>query len=963
MKYRFPLLRAHVVFAASLFLCLSLQSVHAQVAADETSFLPNELLVMVDLEVDHEKIWASLSEVASFDIVSIPSPSTGIYQLVVAASDWPLALDRFAAHPHVRAVQLNHTVAERETVPNDPNFGQQWHHVQSGDHDIDSDLAWDITTGGTAGNGARVVVAVLEGGGSNYNHVDLIDNHWVNTLEIEGNGIDDDENGYIDDYDGWNSGSNDDNIAAGGHGTSVSGMIGATGDNGIGGAGVNWDVEIMQIDMPNGLSEANVIASYEYPKVMRDFYNETQGSKGAFVVATNASWGIDQANPANYPVWCAYYDELGASGILNCGATTNQNLNVDAVGDMPTACSSDYMVSVTATNSSDVRTFSGYGVTTIDLAAPGDQVYLPSGSSGYGNTSGTSFASPCVAGAIALIYSVPCPELAELAVSNPQGAADLVLGYLYEGTDLVSNLVTEVVTGGRLNVANSVELALASCGPIECEIQAFEGEAYCVFDTTTNAVNTMLDLTATFSNFLCEGQILCYRDTADSDWTCGLTEMLGLELSSGNTVTMGGLNANSVYEVYFALDSLVSDTLFIETPDCLALIPGCMDELANNYAAEATIDDGSCEFPCMNIVLTITTDCWPEEVGWSIIDSNGEEVVGVAPDTYEEEGTDEVWEGCVPLGCHTLSITDAYGDGLNGSVWGSCEVDGNYALTTVEGAIIVSMGEPDFGSEIEHPFCLPVVVGCNEEGACNYDAEANANDGSCFAPGDLCDDGDELTILDVIGEDCLCAGVDEVVGCLDDQACNYSEEANSDDGSCTYVGQGVISGPTDPMSGTTQAYSYDGPAEHAYVWTVSQGAFVGAFEGTGVTAVEVLWNDLAGGMNGSISVSETDTTGCEGTVDMQINLLVNGLQELEAIGMSAYPNPVSETLWIEWDANFEELRTVVIFNVQGKEVYNSVIQSARTPVDCTGWAEGVYTAQVFGSAGATSASFQVVVVR
>ena len=165
------------------------------------------------------------------------------------------------------------------------------------------------------------------------------------------------------------------------------------------------------------------------------------------------------------------------------------------------------------------------------------------------------------------------------------------------------------------------------------------------------------------------------------------------------------------------------------------------------------------------------------------------------------------------------------------------------------------------------------------------------------------------------------------------------------------------------MSGTTQAYSYDGPAEHAYVWTVSQGAFVGAFEGTGVTAVEVLWNDLAGGMNGSISVSETDTTGCEGTVDMQINLLVNGLQELEAIGMSAYPNPVSETLWIEWDANFEELRTVVIFNVQGKEVYNSVIQSARTPVDCTGWAEGVYTAQVFGSAGSTSASFQVVVVR
>ena len=220
----------------------------------------------------------------------------------------------------------------------------------------------------------------------------------------------------------------------------------------------------MQIDMGNGLSESNVISAYEYPKVMRDIYNESNGTAGAFVVATNASWGIDQANPVNYPIWCAYYDELGESGILNCGATTNSALNVDAVGDMPTACSSDYMVSVTATNDNDVRTFSGYGVTTIDLGAPGDQVYLPSGSSGYGNTSGTSFASPCVAGAIGLVYSVPCPDLAELSYSNPQAAADMVLGYIYEGVDLVPNLITEVVTGGRLNVANSVNLAVQACG-------------------------------------------------------------------------------------------------------------------------------------------------------------------------------------------------------------------------------------------------------------------------------------------------------------------------------------------------------------------------------------------------------------------------------------------------------------------------------------------------------------------
>ena len=158
-------------------------------------------------------------------------------------------------------------------------------------------------------------------------------------------------------------------------------------------------------------------------------------------------------------------------------------------------------------------------------------------------------------------------------------------------------------------------------------------------------------------------------------------------------------------------------------------------------------------------------------------------------------------------------------------------------------------------------------------------------------------------------------------------------------------------------------YNYDGPADHAYVWTVSQGAFVGAFEGVGVTAVEVLWDDLGGGMNGSIAVSETDTMGCAGTVEMQINLLVNGLHELEAIGMSAYPNPVTETLWIDWTMGSSKPRTLVIYNVQGQAVYNGVIRSARTSVDCAAWAEGVYTAQVFNPSGSETASFQLVVVR
>ena len=105
--------------------------------------------------------------------------------------------------------------------------------------------------------------------------------------------------------------------------------------------------------------------------------------------------------PGDCLVW--FIRDLGEVGILNCGATANNSYNVDVVDHLPTGCSSPYMLSVTATDDNDVRTFSAYGATTVDLAAPGDDVFLPSGSAGYSPTSGTSFATPCVAGAIALI--------------------------------------------------------------------------------------------------------------------------------------------------------------------------------------------------------------------------------------------------------------------------------------------------------------------------------------------------------------------------------------------------------------------------------------------------------------------------------------------------------------------------------------------------------------------------------
>lgn len=467
-------------FSGVLLAIFVVFSVLFKISAQEPAFglpgenVPGELIVMFQTNIDEEFI-ADFERknlivggyYCNLKMEKVLSHLSFIYLFTYNENhpEQELMLNSISADSNVEAVQYNHYVEERETIPNDPNLSSQWHHIQNGDHDIDSDLAWDITTGGYTSNGDRIVVCVIEPGGSNYSHVDLTSNHWTNVNEIDGNGIDDDDNGYVDDINGWNTIMGNDGIATGNHGTAVSGMIGATGDNGIGGVGVNWNVGIMQVQM-GGLSESNVIEAYSYPHKMRDMYNISSGTQGAFVVATNASWGIDLADPANYPVWCGFYDDLGAVGILNCGATANAPYNIDTQGDMPTGCSSDYMVSVTATNSNDVRTFSAYGQTTIDLGAPGASVYLPSGSgTSYSNTSGTSFASPCVAGAIALLYSAPCSSVASGSLLDPQGTADLIRGFLFDGVDPVSNLLTETLTGGRLNVANSIDLLMLNCDP------------------------------------------------------------------------------------------------------------------------------------------------------------------------------------------------------------------------------------------------------------------------------------------------------------------------------------------------------------------------------------------------------------------------------------------------------------------------------------------------------------------
>lgn len=465
---------------------------------------------------------------------------------------WLLRYDTLAVgHEEVRhllarnaafsVVQNNHLVWMR-AVPNDPTFTSQWHHRNTGqsggtpDADIDADEAWEHTTGGTTALGDEIVVCIIEG--VNMTHPDLIGNRWQNNGETAGNGVDDDGNGYIDDIYGWDVSSNSGSVTTGGHGTNVAGMIGAKGNNSLGVAGINWNVKIMVVSGYNINSEANIISCYNYPLVQRKLYDATNGAKGAFVVATNASWGIDGGNPASTPIWCAFYDTLGTYGILSCGATTNSNLNVDVSGDVPTACASPYMVGVGRSDRNDGFA-GGYGATTIDLAAPGINVTTTDGTNGYTSTTGTSFSSPLTAGAIALLYSVPCVGFAQTVRASPQAGADMVLDALLSGVDVKPALIGNFITGGRLNVNNSLNhifenycptcLAPLSLSPE----QVANGAAALNWDAVSSAVNYTVH----------------YREVGSSNW---LTQQ-----TIGNNFTIQGLDNCGQYEYY--VESVCTD--------------------------------------------------------------------------------------------------------------------------------------------------------------------------------------------------------------------------------------------------------------------------------------------------------------------------------------------------------------------------------------------------------------------
>ncbi len=345
-------------------------------------------------------------------------------------------------------------IRHADVVPNDTHYAQLWA-LKNSNGGISAESAWNTTTGSHS-----VVVGVIDSG-IDINHRDLKDNIFVNTAETPNNNIDDDNNGFVDDVNGWDFLHHDrtvfDNADEDFHGTHVAGTLGAQGNNAAGVVGVNWDVQLLPMKAIGlmGTTDSVLLEAYSYAKMMRQ--------RGVNLRVLNNSYGGQRFSQSLLEA----IDQLADAGILFIAAAGNDTLNNDFVPHFPATYDLPNVISVAASAEGGflASSFSNRGAQTVHLAAPGQSILstTPRGYTGdglvsaftdpdgstYSNFSGTSMAAPQVAGAAALACA-----------ANPSISFEKLRAAVLFGVDESGLFTSTVITSGRLNANKVVQFAL-----------------------------------------------------------------------------------------------------------------------------------------------------------------------------------------------------------------------------------------------------------------------------------------------------------------------------------------------------------------------------------------------------------------------------------------------------------------------------------------------------------------------
>ncbi len=494
-------------------------------------------------------------------------------------------------------------------VPNDPNFSSQYAFHNTGQTggkagaDISAEAAWNVSTGSM-----KTVVGVIDTG-IDYNHIDLYQNIWINQGEIPSairarlidtdgdglitfrdlndsrnigsgkiidvnkdgridgsdllasvsqggwaDGIDNDHEGHVDDIIGWNFANNTNNpFDDNGHGTHVSGIIGAMGNNGTGVVGVDWNVQLMGLKFldSNGFgSVADAIPAFDYAI-----------AHGAF--ATNNSWAMGNA------YWQPLYDAMNRAqqaGMVTVvaagnGDTNGNGINNDSTPTYPSSFNLSSIIAVAASTANDTLTsYSNYGATTVDLAAPGSGILSTYPNNRYETLGGTSMATPYVTGAVALVHSI-----------HPTWTAAQVIQQIESSVDKLPALSGKTVTGGRLDLAKAVGASSSDISGPQISSLTPNGPSNGPISSVRVTFNEAID-PSTFGT----------DDVVSFTGPNGSIQATGVQAVAGS--------GNKQFDVSFAKQSAPGNYKLILGPNIKDTAGNSMDQNRNGVNGESTAD-------------------------------------------------------------------------------------------------------------------------------------------------------------------------------------------------------------------------------------------------------------------------------------------------------------------------------------------------------------------------------------